>query len=628
VAGRNAKRLADLLQTHEARVGSLMPAEVVALRLYTGPMYVRYNTVLRAMGSSSHGRVFYSATIHIICSGLLKLSRVTPPPPGLIVYRGTGGMALGANFLEPDEQGCIGGVEGGLMSTSPDRAVALGNTGVLKGKDLPTLFEIEVGKTSVGANISMFSQFEAELEFLYPPLTQLEIVDTPRVISYEGRELSVLRLRLTVNQKTQTIEQTNRARRDFIEQLAASMQWRVRHWAREHELLERLQAPIQELQGKMQAEIDAVPPTTLNTNDRFAEMFDTIFDAADEESIKLAELVWRDGVQKQMAGQQEEARELFKKAIEARDGSGRTGICQDRAAGRARVTEMKAHVVGMQGGEGLGRSEQLKLAEDKVALADSLREGGEFEEAIAMYEAALAVFVALHGHEHPLVTATHSNIGIVYRRQGRYEEALVQYGKALEIETKVLGSNHTQVATTHNNMGVVYECQGKYSEALEVYSKALDIRVSALGRDHLNVASTHNNMGNVYRAQGKYEAALEAFSKSLDIKIKVAGQDSPLVADTVMNIGVVYEKLGRYEEALVQCGKAQEVYVAVYGDMHPLVADTKFNIGVVHWKMRDWGNVVSCFESAYQVRLATFGQEHPQTKDTLKWLNSAKIQLP
>ena len=151
VAGRNAKRLADLLQTDEARLASLLPVEVVALRLYSGPMYVRYNAVLRAMGSSSPGLVCYSATIHVIASALLKLSRVTPPPPGLIVYRGTGGMALGADFLEPDEQGCVGGVEGGLMSTSPDRDVALGYAGVATGKDLPTLFEIEVGKTSIGA---------------------------------------------------------------------------------------------------------------------------------------------------------------------------------------------------------------------------------------------------------------------------------------------------------------------------------------------------------------------------------------------------------------------------------------------------------------------------------------------
>ena len=36
-SGRNAKSLADLLDTLEARAANLSAAEVVALRLYTGP---------------------------------------------------------------------------------------------------------------------------------------------------------------------------------------------------------------------------------------------------------------------------------------------------------------------------------------------------------------------------------------------------------------------------------------------------------------------------------------------------------------------------------------------------------------------------------------------------------------
>ena len=110
--------------------------------------------------------------MHVIISGLCKLSRVTMPPPGLIVYRGNGGMALPGDFLEPDEQGFAGGVEYALMSTTPDRSVALGYSGVETGKDLPTIFEIEIGKTSIGADISFLSHFEGEREYLYPPLTK------------------------------------------------------------------------------------------------------------------------------------------------------------------------------------------------------------------------------------------------------------------------------------------------------------------------------------------------------------------------------------------------------------------------------------------------------------------------
>ena len=57
-------------------------------------MYVKYNGVMRDMAS---GGTTYSATIHVKCSALMKLSRVAPPPPGLVVYRGV--VAMGFTCL-------------------------------------------------------------------------------------------------------------------------------------------------------------------------------------------------------------------------------------------------------------------------------------------------------------------------------------------------------------------------------------------------------------------------------------------------------------------------------------------------------------------------------------------------
>jgi len=39
--------------------------------------------------------------------GCAKLSRVSEPPAGMVLYRGNGGMALPSGFLEPDEQVCV-----------------------------------------------------------------------------------------------------------------------------------------------------------------------------------------------------------------------------------------------------------------------------------------------------------------------------------------------------------------------------------------------------------------------------------------------------------------------------------------------------------------------------------------
>ena len=139
VEGRNAEKLAALLRSPEVERSKVTVAEVVALRLYTGPMYVKYNAVLRGMAVATAGGTIYSSTVHLICSGLHKLSRVSEISKEMKLYRGNGGLALPSSFLEPDASGCAGGTEPAIMSATPDRSVALGYSGIDKDKDLPTL---------------------------------------------------------------------------------------------------------------------------------------------------------------------------------------------------------------------------------------------------------------------------------------------------------------------------------------------------------------------------------------------------------------------------------------------------------------------------------------------------------
>ena len=139
VEGRNAEKLAALLRSPEVKRSDVTVAEIVALRLYTGPMYVKYNAVLRGMAVATAGGTMYSSTVHLICSGLHKLSRVSEVPKEMKLYRGNGGMALPSSFLEPDTSGCAGGTEPAIMSATPDRSVALGYSGIDKDEYLPTL---------------------------------------------------------------------------------------------------------------------------------------------------------------------------------------------------------------------------------------------------------------------------------------------------------------------------------------------------------------------------------------------------------------------------------------------------------------------------------------------------------
>ena len=104
--GRDVILLAVFMEKKEVKRAALKEEEVIGLRLYTGPMFVLYNAVLRGFPewdvkclldqAGKENR--YETTIFAIASGITKLSKVTKVPVDRRLYRGLGGMVLPKQF--------------------------------------------------------------------------------------------------------------------------------------------------------------------------------------------------------------------------------------------------------------------------------------------------------------------------------------------------------------------------------------------------------------------------------------------------------------------------------------------------------------------------------------------------
>ena len=151
-------------------------AEVIALILYTGPMYVIYNALLRFFPSNivaQFGSNRFESTIFAIISGISNLSRITNVPKSRTLYRGLSGVAPPEEFWKSNNaDSFLGIVEFGLQSTTENKEVAVQYSGAKKEI---IIFEMQVGKIDTGASISFLSQYPGEKEFLMPPLTCLEV---------------------------------------------------------------------------------------------------------------------------------------------------------------------------------------------------------------------------------------------------------------------------------------------------------------------------------------------------------------------------------------------------------------------------------------------------------------------
>ncbi len=124
----------------------------------------------------------FAATVTHLCHAIRKLSAITPEedledPSGSKqkLYRGVRGE-LPESFWLPDEQGMVGAVGGGVISTSKKQH----NPHEDMGKGSNVLWELHTSKEDDaayhrGAEVSKLSQFAAEDEVLFPPCTLLVV---------------------------------------------------------------------------------------------------------------------------------------------------------------------------------------------------------------------------------------------------------------------------------------------------------------------------------------------------------------------------------------------------------------------------------------------------------------------
>jgi hypothetical protein len=212
--GRQILSIDTLLQKPEAQRAKLNRAEMIAVVMYTGPMFVVYNGILRQYPKELYSTFLksdnrFSTTIFILVSAVQKLSRCMYVAPGMLLYRGLGGtLELPDSFTIADKNGCKGYTEFGFMSTTADRSVAIRYSGVKDRKPQASIMEIHPNAIDRGADISEFSQYPGEKEFLFVPMSYVQGEERCRVeIGPGGGVLKVISVRININLKTETSEQ-------------------------------------------------------------------------------------------------------------------------------------------------------------------------------------------------------------------------------------------------------------------------------------------------------------------------------------------------------------------------------------------------------------------------------------
>lgn len=202
-------RLEDFIKCDTARKAGLVREEIIAIRLYTGPMSCKYNATL-----STRDKTSFTATIHALNSAIVKLSTMQH---ATTVYRVMTISAPPDQFFEPNSLGSCVGFEPSFMSTTANLSFAMrllserqwlrqahhskagsgarigagvasakcaasrytGSTGA-DSHDSVVLIRIRVIPTDLAADVSFASQSPLEHEVIFAALSSFDVVSRYR----------------------------------------------------------------------------------------------------------------------------------------------------------------------------------------------------------------------------------------------------------------------------------------------------------------------------------------------------------------------------------------------------------------------------------------------------------------
>jgi len=186
--GRKRLDIQQLISHPISQAAALNFFEIIAIILYTGPMFSVYEMVLRQYPMNRYldmklGGNLFSTTIHVLASGIKKLASHTPKPE--LLFRGIRDLnSLHSCFVQP------GYLERGFLSSTTSLDVAKSYAG---GKQFPgcrkpsrpALIKIFSKRPQdlqqVCAEVGFLSQsFKDEVEFLFLPWTLLELKSGPK----------------------------------------------------------------------------------------------------------------------------------------------------------------------------------------------------------------------------------------------------------------------------------------------------------------------------------------------------------------------------------------------------------------------------------------------------------------
>lgn len=218
---------------------------------------------------------------------------------------------------------------------------------------------------------------------------------------------------------------------------------------------------------------------------------------------------------------------------------------------------------------GASAPEPAKLAETLNAYAELIRRRDRPDDALRMFDEAIAIATPLAESDPTLLARLETNRAGIAKDRGRLGEAEEGVRRSIALKEKAAAAGaSSDLSIGWLNLAEIYRLEGNHEAAEPLYRKSLDLARKELGPDHPELAIHLSQLAVLERDTGRLAEAEKLFGEAATHIERTIGADHPLLAQTLNDLAEVEIAAGRPQQAVEQAQRALAIRQRALGEGH------------------------------------------------------------
>lgn len=187
----------------------------------------------------------------------------------------------------------------------------------------------------------------------------------------------------------------------------------------------------------------------------------------------------------------------------------------------------------------------------RIDLADSLRQMGQFDEAMRLIAEGRRVFGVSYGDApHPRMGHVLTIESLIFRERHDYQAAERAGREALALRRRLYTGPHRDTVSSLNNLATLLTDMRQYDESVALLREAVDMAAAMKPYEDPQIGTMYNNLGRALFFQGDQISAEKALRDALDFDEQRLGKQSEAVMEDLKGISFTLDAQGKLPEAI------------------------------------------------------------------------------